>query len=258
MDPMKIGEVARRTGVTERTLRYYEEQGLLHPPREAGGHRTYDAATLAALYRILLLRRLGTPVSEVDPAPGDLLDTVRHHVTDLDEQMTSLARQREHARRVEDTLVRHGDPTDEELLSLLAGVSGDRPAPTRRLTLLVYRDLAAVAEYLVATFGFSGPSLTRDEGGTVVHAELSAGDGLIWLHREAAEFGLASPAAHGVATACMAVDVDDVDHHHEHVAAAGGDIVYPPTDMPYGVREYGVRDPEGGLWSFMEHPRSTT
>ena len=34
-------------------------------------------------------------------------------------------------------------------------------------------------------------------------------------------------------------------------SAAGATIVYPPRDMAYGFREYGARDLEGGLWSFM-------
>ncbi|GEP38113.1 hypothetical protein NPS01_17760 [Nocardioides psychrotolerans] len=51
-----IGDVARRTGVTERTLRYYEELGLLAPVRGAGGRRRYDGRTLDRLYRIRLFR----------------------------------------------------------------------------------------------------------------------------------------------------------------------------------------------------------
>jgi DNA-binding transcriptional MerR regulator len=38
---MRIGELARRTGVSERSLRYYEEQGLLVSGRTPGGHRDY-------------------------------------------------------------------------------------------------------------------------------------------------------------------------------------------------------------------------
>jgi uncharacterized glyoxalase superfamily protein PhnB len=72
------------------------------------------------------------------------------------------------------------------------------------------------------------------------------------MHREAADHRLASPARLGAAAHCMAVDVDDVDAHFIRVRDAGGEIVYAPTDMPYGVREYGVRDSEGGLWSFMQ------
>lgn len=62
-----IGDVARRTGVTERTLRYYEELGLLAPARDAGGRRRYDGRALDRLYRIRLLRELGTPVADVTP-----------------------------------------------------------------------------------------------------------------------------------------------------------------------------------------------
>ncbi|MFQ6230459.1 MerR family transcriptional regulator [Nocardia sp. NPDC002869] len=38
---MRIGELAQRTGVSERSLRYYEEQGLLTADRTPGGHRDY-------------------------------------------------------------------------------------------------------------------------------------------------------------------------------------------------------------------------
>jgi MerR family transcriptional regulator, thiopeptide resistance regulator len=39
------------------------------------------------------------------------------------------------------------------------------------------------------------------------------------------------------------VVIDDVDDHHARTNAAGADIVEKPTDQPYGVREYGIRDP---------------
>lgn len=62
---------------------------------------------------------------------------------------------------------------------------------------------------------------------------------------------LVSPLNTGTVTASLAIIVDDVDTHHSRVAATGAAIDYPPTDMPYGVREYSVRDPEGHLWSFQ-------
>lgn len=246
-----IGEVAARTGLTQSTLRYYEDLGLLEPERDGGGRRVYDAPVLDRLYRIRLLRSLGTPLAKVAPDDTDLLALTRQHLADLDDRIAETARQRERVRAVEDRLLRGDPPSDEELLSLLAGL-GDEPTAVRRLTLLVYRDLEAAHRYLVETFGFAAGELSRDEAGRVVHAEVFAGDGVIWIHRESEEYRLASPATSGTASHCMAVDVDDVDAHFARTRDAGAEIVYGPTDMPYGVREYAARDPEGALWSFMQ------
>ena len=82
-----IGDVARRTGVTERTLRYYEELGLLAPDRAGGGRRRYGGGDLDRLYRIRLLRELGTPLADVDPEAMDLQHLTRQHLTDLDHRM---------------------------------------------------------------------------------------------------------------------------------------------------------------------------
>ena len=46
--------------------------------------------------------------------------------------------------------------------------------------------------------------------------------------------------------------VEDVDAHHRHAVEEGAEVIYPPTNQPYGYREYSARDPEGGLWSFMK------
>lgn len=43
---MRIGEVARRTGASVRSLRYYEEQGLLEAARTASGQRSYDESAV--------------------------------------------------------------------------------------------------------------------------------------------------------------------------------------------------------------------
>ncbi|SHG76687.1 MerR family transcriptional regulator [Streptoalloteichus hindustanus] len=49
---MRIGELARRTGVSERSLRYYEKQGLLTAVRTLGGHRDYPDAAVDRVIRI--------------------------------------------------------------------------------------------------------------------------------------------------------------------------------------------------------------
>ncbi|MFD8499868.1 MerR family transcriptional regulator [Amycolatopsis sp. NPDC059657] len=49
---MRIGELARRTGVSERSLRYYEQQGLLAAGRTPGGHRDYPERAVDRVIRI--------------------------------------------------------------------------------------------------------------------------------------------------------------------------------------------------------------
>ena len=247
-----IGEVARQAGLTERTLRYYEELGLLAPRRDAGGRRRYDAELVDRLYRIRLLREFGTPLADIDPDSVDLLAITTRHLAEIDKQVTELQRQRERVRAVEERLMGGRVPTDEELIGALTGLPDPDAQLTRRITLLVYADIAAAHRHLVEVFGFAPGGLTRGADGQVVHGEVYAGDGVIWMHRESPESRLASPATLGAATHCMAVHVDDIDAHFARVKAAGGDITKEPTLMPYGVREYGVRDCEGVLWSFMQ------
>ena len=56
---LQIGEVAERTGVTQRTLRFYEEKGLLKPPtRMEGGFRLYSDADVQRVERIRRLQTL--------------------------------------------------------------------------------------------------------------------------------------------------------------------------------------------------------
>jgi uncharacterized glyoxalase superfamily protein PhnB len=144
-----------------------------------------------------------------------------------------------------------GSPTDEELLDTLHELAQIDHGLAQRLTLLVYNDIEAVHDHLVAVFGFGPGAITRDESGTVIHGEMHVGDGVIWMHPPSDEYRLASPATLGASTHCMAVMVDDVDLHYEKALAAGATAVYAPRDMAYGVREYAARDLEGGLWSFM-------
>ena len=49
---MRIGELARRTGVSERSLRYYEQQGLLTADRTPGGQRDYPEQAVDRVIRI--------------------------------------------------------------------------------------------------------------------------------------------------------------------------------------------------------------
>jgi len=66
VETWKVGELARRTGVTVRLLHHYDEIGLLKPSWHTGsGHRLYTAADVERLQRILSLRQLGLALEEI-------------------------------------------------------------------------------------------------------------------------------------------------------------------------------------------------
>lgn len=63
---MKIGELARRSGLSAHTIRYYERIGLLPPPdKNASGHRDYDASILTWIDFLGRLKATGMPVREM-------------------------------------------------------------------------------------------------------------------------------------------------------------------------------------------------
>jgi len=63
---MRIGEIAKKAGVTVRTLSYYDKEGLLTPSSESeGGYRLYTDKDMVTLVQILMLKKLGFPLSEI-------------------------------------------------------------------------------------------------------------------------------------------------------------------------------------------------
>ncbi|MQA11636.1 MAG: MerR family transcriptional regulator [Pseudonocardiaceae bacterium] len=62
---MRIGELARRSGVSERALRYYEQQGLLTPERRPSGYRVYGDGDVAAVRRIRILLAAGLSTAQI-------------------------------------------------------------------------------------------------------------------------------------------------------------------------------------------------
>lgn len=214
----KVGQVAEATGLSVRTLRYYDEIGLACPSRRlTGGHRAYDRSDVERLYRVCVLRRLGQPLAEI-PAKlaneADLASTVESHLDELDRRLAALGRQRERVAAARTSLV-GAEPSARDLLDLLAGVGDSDAGLLQRIVVLVYEDIEAAHDYLVTVFGFGPGHLARDEQRRVVHGEMHVGDGVIWMHPPQQGTRLASPATLGASTHCMAVMVDDVDAHHQ-------------------------------------------
>ena len=67
-----VGDLARRTGLTTRTLHHYESLGLLHPAqRTPAGYRLYDDTSLVQLHAVLAYRYLGLPLKDIGAMLAD-------------------------------------------------------------------------------------------------------------------------------------------------------------------------------------------
>lgn len=102
MDALRIGEVARRTGLTVRTLRHYDDLGLLVPSaRSSGDYRLYSDADLRRLLAIQHLKSLGLGLDEVaralDDPSFDAASALADHVAAVEQR---LAAERELLRRL--------------------------------------------------------------------------------------------------------------------------------------------------------------
>jgi DNA-binding transcriptional MerR regulator len=113
---MRIGEVAKATGVTVRALHHYDEIGLLVPSeRSASGYRLYSDADVARLYRIRALSAMGFTLAEIgdellrdgeDPRPA-----IRRHIERIDERLRLSEQLRTQLTDILATLDRAGEPT---------------------------------------------------------------------------------------------------------------------------------------------------
>lgn len=113
-----IQEIARMTGVTSRTLRHYDDIGLLPPDRTgSNGYRYYNAVTLVRLQRILLLRDLGLglqTIREVLDQQTDTVSALHRHLAWLQQERDRLAQQ---IASLESTLQMIGTNGEEHLMA---------------------------------------------------------------------------------------------------------------------------------------------
>jgi len=116
---------------------------------------------------------------------------------------------------------------------------------------LRYADARSAVQWLGDAFGFKAQAVFDGPDGSIAHAELRLGAGVIMLgsaRDDALE--MRTPRQLGAVTGGVYAYVPDPDAHHARAVAAGAEIVMPLQDMDYGSREYACRDLEGNLWSF--------
>lgn len=108
VEKMRISELAKLAGVTPRTIRYYEDLGLLEASeREGTGFRYYTNDELARLRKINLLKTLGLTLDEISQVipllfeepqklagKRILLDILKEHLQKIDRQVDSLTQHR--------------------------------------------------------------------------------------------------------------------------------------------------------------------
>jgi uncharacterized glyoxalase superfamily protein PhnB len=109
---------------------------------------------------------------------------------------------------------------------------------------LRYEDAKAAIDFLVNAFGFERHHITENDDGTIAHAELTYGSGMVMLGtaRDGDRFSTGRAVTYVV--------TDDPDAVHDQAKAAGATIIQELTDQDYGSREFAAEDPEGNVWSF--------
>jgi DNA-binding transcriptional MerR regulator len=112
----RIGELARETGLTIRTLHHYDQLGLLSPQsRTEGGHRCYTSDDVRRLHRIVALRSLDISLEEIgklldgDPNPTGLL---RHQLDIVEERIRKASDLRARLLDALNTLGRNAEPAN--------------------------------------------------------------------------------------------------------------------------------------------------
>jgi uncharacterized glyoxalase superfamily protein PhnB len=117
---------------------------------------------------------------------------------------------------------------------------------------LRYRNAPAAIDWLCTVFGFARHAVYSNPDGTIGHAELTLGGGMIMLgSTKDDEYGrgFKSPNELGVETRGSYIVVPDADEVFARAQAAGATVVRPLQNTAYGSREFSLKDPEGHTWS---------
>ncbi|MDR6373829.1 MerR family transcriptional regulator [Paraburkholderia caledonica] len=143
---LTVRDAAERLGVTPRTLKYYEERGLVSPARSEGRYRLYDDNDLQRFGRILRLRSLGFSLHGItemlkrplEPVAGghrfsteslqQIHDAIAQQVDALDARIQAMRRELKEAQKLRDEL----SPDLDYLKRRLAGENADALLEQRR------------------------------------------------------------------------------------------------------------------------------
>jgi uncharacterized glyoxalase superfamily protein PhnB len=121
---------------------------------------------------------------------------------------------------------------------------------------LRYRNAPAAIDWLCSAFGFEKHAVYPNPDGTIAHAQLTFGNGMIMLssvletESEWARLIKQPDEIGGAETQSACVIVSDADAIYARAKSAGAEMLLDIKDADYGGRGFTCRDPEGHIWNF--------
>ena len=139
---MRIGELAQRTGVPTKTIRYYEDIGVMaQPTRRANGYRDYPLDAVNRLRFVRDAQATGLTLTEIssilelrsdgEPTCDHVTQLLEHHIRDLDEHLERLQRTRRTLEELTERarLLDPADCTDPNRCQTISTVIGAKGGP---------------------------------------------------------------------------------------------------------------------------------
>ena len=115
--------------------------------------------------------------------------------------------------------------------------------------MLVCRDGAAEIEFCKHAFGAVELSRRAAEDGGVIHATLSIGESMIFIHGEVPALASRAPEPDGSSAVVIYLYLEDVDSAIDRALAAGARVLMPVTNAFWGDRVGRIIDPAGHVWN---------
>ncbi|MCB2093541.1 MAG: Cu(I)-responsive transcriptional regulator [Rhodobacteraceae bacterium] len=138
---MNIGDVSRLSGLPAKTIRYYEDIGLVEPLRSSNGYRAFRESDLHKLAFLGRARSLGFTIDDCrnllklyedrDRASADVRQIALGHLDRIDEKLAELAAMRETLSHLVEACAGDHRP-DCPILADLAAEEGERPVEKHR------------------------------------------------------------------------------------------------------------------------------
>jgi len=155
----KVGDLAKLTGLTVRTLRFYDQIGLLSPSDQTeSGHRLYSEANLSRLHQILSLKELGLSLEEVKSvlSGGQIspLEIVNLQIDQINEQIKLKQKLLEQLRHVSKLMQGKAELTVEDFTSLLQAMKMGFEKPVIERQTSWARHLDLLGDFLAEESGF--------------------------------------------------------------------------------------------------------